>query len=198
MSSLGLERSNQKVISQEPNLLTEWLNERASSSAEVRRLTLGYVATSLGLVLVLILIPAWLFGTYQRTSEATKQLSALSAQSDEEKRKDEELAALKVREVLIVESRAAVSLALNRLFGVLNSKSNDLVISKIRFEVVQDKLEVAGEAEAANLAAANQFIQTIEIKSPESQGVLSSARESGIIGPSGISFQFLSTGKVKP
>jgi hypothetical protein len=64
--------------------------------------------------------------------------------------------------------------------------------------VIQDKLEVAGEAEAASLASANQFIQNIEIKSPESQGVLSSARESGVIGASGISFQFLSTGKARP
>lgn len=198
MSSLGLEQSNRNLAGQEPNLLTEWLEERANNSEEVKRITLGYIASSLGLVLVLILLPAWLFGSYQRSAEASKQLSILSAQSDEEKRKDEELASLKVREVLLSESRSAVSLALNRLFGVLNAKSDDLVIRKIRFEVVQDKLEVAGEAEAANLAAANQFIQTIELKSPESQGVLSSAKESGVIGASGISFQFLSTGKVKP
>lgn len=198
MSSLGLERSDSLNHSQEPNLLTEWLDERASKSIEVRKLTLGYTATSLGLVLILILIPAWLFGTYARSAEATRQLSALSAQGDEEKKKDEELAGLKVREVLVDESRAAVSHALNRLFGVLNAKSDDLVIRKIRFEIVQDKLEIAGEAEAANLAAANQFIQTIEEKSPNSQGVLSSARQSGVIGSSGISFQFISTGKAKP
>lgn len=198
MSSLGLERSDSFSNSQEPNLLTEWLEERASTSVEVRKLTLGYTATSLGLVLILILIPAWLFGTYARSAEATRQLSALSAQSDEEKKKDEELAGLKVREVLVDESRSAVTHALNRLFGVLNAKSDDLVIRKVRFEVMQDKLEVAGEAEAANLASANQFIRTIEEKSPNSQAVLSSARQSGVIGPSGISFQFISTGKAKP
>lgn len=198
MSSLGLEQSNQTVMSQEPNLLTEWLEEKAVNNAEVKKLTLGYIAASLGLVLVLILIPAWLFGTYRRTAEATKQLSALSANSDEEKRKDEELAALYVRESLMQQSRASVAHSLNRLFGVLNSKTDDLVIRKVRFEVVQDKLEVAGEAEAANLAAANQFIQMMEQKSPNSQAVLSSAKESGIIGAAGISFQFLSTGDAKP
>lgn len=198
MSIPGLVFSDPPPQSNEPNLLTDWIHERSIARAELKKLIAGYAAAFLCLALVMTLMPAWLFSSTARSALATRQLAEISSQGDKEKRKDEALDALKVQSELLSSSRKAVVHSINRLLAVLNSKTDDLVIRKIRMEILQDNLEVAGEAEAAHLTAANQFIQLMEEKGAESQGVLTSARQSGVIGANGISFQFVSTGKAKP
>lgn len=194
----GLAYSEAKYFSSEPNLLQGWLSERDSIRQSLKRLTLGYAGALIVLALLAVIMPAWLLGSTSRSALAARQLSEIDGQAAKEQQKDNELERLRVQAKLVSASQKAVIHSINRLLAVLNSKTDDLVIRKLRMEIVQDNLEVAGEAEAAHLTAANQFIQLMEEKGAGSQGVLSSARRSGIIGANGISFQFLSTGKAKP
>lgn len=197
MSFPGLDFT-ERLRSTEPNLLEGWIEERNLSRIKLTRLVTGYGGIVLFLAVLAVIMPAWLMSSTSRTALANKQLIEISSQSDKDSRKDKELEALNIKSALLADSQKAVVYSINRLFAALNSKTDSLVIRKLRMEIVQDKLEVAGEAEAAHLTSANQFIQLMEEKGPGGQGILSSARQSGVIGANGISFQFIFTGKAKP
>lgn len=197
MSFPGLDFT-ERLRSTEPNLLEGWIEERNLSRSKLTRLVSGYGGVVLFLAVLAVIMPAWLMSSTSRTALAKKQLIEISSQSDKDSRKDKELEALNIKSALLADSQKAVVHSINRLFAALNSKTDSLVIRKLRMEIVQDKLEVAGEAEAAHLTSANQFIQLMEEKGPGGQGILSSARQSGVIGANGISFQFIFTGKAKP
>lgn len=197
MSFPGLD-CTERLRSTEPNLLEGWIEERALTKLKLTRLVSGYGVAILFLAVLAVMMPAWLLSSTSRTALAKKQLVEISSQSDKDSRKDKELEALNIKSALLADTQKATIHSINRLFAVLNSKTDNLFIRKLRMEVVQDKLEVAGEAEAAHLTAANQYIQQMEEKGPGGQGVLSSARQSGVIGANGISFQFIFTGKAKP
>ncbi len=198
MSFPGLASSEPRLKSTDPNLLEGWIEERAAVRQSLARLAIGYGAAFAFLALIAVVMPAWLLGSTSRTALATKQLNEISGQSDKDSLKDKELDALKIQAALLADSQRSVIHSINRLLAVLNSKTELLVIRKLRMEIVQDKLEITGEAEAAHLSAANQFIQLMEEKGPGGQGVLSSARQSGVIGANGVSFQFIFTGRAKP
>lgn len=197
MSFPGLDFT-ERLKSTEPNLLEGWIEERSLSRLKLTRLVTGYGAVVFFLAVLAVIMPAWLMSSTSRTALAKKQLVEISSQSDKDSRKDKELEALNIKSALLADSQKSVVHSINRLFAALNSKTDSLVIRKLRMEIVQDKLEVAGDAEAAHLTAANQFIQLMEEKGPGGQGILSSARQSGVIGANGISFQFIFTGKAKP
>jgi hypothetical protein len=187
-----------RTINVQANLLSERLQERKAVVISAQR-KLIFVAVSVALGSVAV---PWLLsvrGDWARKAQvAGAKTSGLSAELDK-LRSSREQAVPQINESDMASMLQRRTHAfLGQVSYVLNGVSPSMACSSVRAEVAGGEASIVFRADAADVDAVRQFVSKTAGGPGSKSAALTATRKSDVLGPTGVSFDFVKRAQVGP
>jgi hypothetical protein len=198
VSSHGHAPASPKTIDVRANLLEEWIVQRRRTEDRFRRYfitSIVLIASSIGIVPGLIGL-----GKAAYAKQAAEQKVAVSianrakALEDEGQLKDPQA----VRQKMLAKSSQKLREFCDAMAGALNAAPEGVVLSRLRGEMLSGELDITGEADAVDEAAARGTVNRLSAVSDVNAALLTASKPSPNLAKSGVQFEFLARRQLNP
>jgi hypothetical protein len=191
VSSPGSALPNIKTINVEANLLGEWLSKRDRRREEVVR----YVALIGGLVVLAGVTVPLLAGVHasasRRAAKAHKRMTGLAATLQKFQAEKDAASPRLAHHEMLKTTRGQAERFMGQMVFLLNSGSSDMAFAAVQGDVLGGEMTLRCKADAKDFATARNFVSVAGGGEAVKSAVLVSSRSSEMLGPSGVSFEFI-------